>query len=103
MGEITNYKCTSCDYEADIAAGRSCGFERVVETISCRDCRELYDAVADEQARDALMNDGRIRGNLSGIRCPKSPDHSFTRWRKPWPCPKCGQAMVSNGLSLPWD
>ena len=103
MGESSTYRCPNCGYTALVAGGRACGFETVVETILCRDCRELYDAVAEERAQDVLMDDGRVRGNLTEIRCPRSADHKFMRWRKPWPCPKCGAVMEAVGPVMPWD
>jgi len=86
MGESSTYRCPNCGYSATVAGGRDCGFETVVETISSSDCRELYDAEAEEKARDVLMDDGRVRGNLTGIQCPVSEKHSFMRWRKPRSC-----------------
>ena len=103
MGQMRKYRCPSCRYAETDAGGRSCGMIAVIETILCRDCRRLYDAIAEETPDEALQEDGRVRGNLTGIRCPVSENHSFIRWRKPWPCPRCNTQMVASKLALNWD
>lgn len=43
--EVYEYICGSCGYAAEVCAGQVNGFIQEVLTISCRDCRELYDVV----------------------------------------------------------
>ena len=72
MGMQFEFYCRGCGYTAGVSGGRDCGFHYVSQTIVCRDCKELYDAVANEKAADVLV-DGKIRGKLTGICCPKDP------------------------------
>jgi Zn finger protein HypA/HybF involved in hydrogenase expression len=102
LGATREFICPDCGHIAEVAGGRDCGFITVVQTILCRDCWELYDARANERPQDVVGAEG-IRGRLTGIRCPNSPDHKFVRWRHSWPCPKCGGRMVKGRPGLCWD
>jgi len=102
MGHTGRLTCPSCDYSADVAGGRTFGFYAVVETIVCHDCKELYDATANEKAPD-IPGDILTYDGLTGIRCPKSKNHRFTSWPEPWPCPKCDEPMEAGGPCELWD
>lgn len=41
MADIYEFKCTSCDYRAEVSGGRSRGFEWESKTVLCRNCKEL--------------------------------------------------------------
>ena len=43
MGRTFRFHCTQCQYHADISGGVDSGLNCDVQTILCRECRELYD------------------------------------------------------------
>jgi len=92
------YRCPACGYEAEVSGRRDWGVFHVTETIVCRDCRELFDVRANEKPQDVEIKNGRIIGELTGIRCPKDPDHQIRPWRGPGACPRCGTRMVDTGI-----
>ena len=102
MGHTQQFTCPNCEYSADVAGGRTFGFSAVVETIVCHDCKELYDAVANEKAPN-IPDDIMTYEGLTGIRCPKSIKHRFTTWTEPWYCPKCDTPIEPEGSGELWD
>jgi hypothetical protein len=56
MGRSYWFECLKCGYRANVSGRADRGLNLVVQTILCRDCKELYDAVtrlrvADEPER----------------------------------------------------
>jgi hypothetical protein len=45
MGRSFWFECSRCGYRATVSGGADRGRDLFVQTISCRDCRKLYDAV----------------------------------------------------------
>ena len=45
MGRSYWYECPKCGYRAKVSGRADRGLNFFIQTISCRDCRELYDAV----------------------------------------------------------
>ncbi|SPE50626.1 hypothetical protein SBV1_1180020 [Verrucomicrobia bacterium] len=45
MGRSYWYECSRCGYRAKVSGRPDRGFNFFVQTIVCRDCKELYDAV----------------------------------------------------------
>lgn len=43
MADIYEFKCTECDYVANVSGGRDRGFEWESKTVLCRNCKELGD------------------------------------------------------------
>jgi len=43
MGRTFRFICTQCQYHADISGGVDSGLNCDVQTVLCRECRELYD------------------------------------------------------------
>ena len=103
MGSAAEYRCPKCGYSKMVSGGRSCGFYVIVETISCRDCQELFDAEADEKPGDLKPSEMWGKQKLAGIRCPNSDSHEFTYWKPPWPCPVCDEPMIADGDVIRWD
>lgn len=102
MGMQFEFFCRNCGYTAGVSGGRDCGFRYVSQTIVCKDCQELYDAEANENAADVLV-DGKIRGKLTGICCPRDPTHKFVIFRRPWKCPKCEKPLERGDAGLCCD
>ena len=128
MGRSYWFECTKCGYRAIVSGRADRGLGVVVQTILCRDCKQLYDAVtrlrvADElgglhrtrllKARPAitapptfqaalnrlpLAGVRRTRWLLFRIQCPVSALHRVRGWNDPDQCPKCGVFMEKGGL-----
>jgi hypothetical protein len=45
MGRTYWFECSKCEYRAKVSGRAERGMNFFVQTIVCRDCRELYDAV----------------------------------------------------------
>jgi hypothetical protein len=45
MGRSYCFECSKCGYRATVSGGTDCGVQFCVQTIHCRDCGTLYDAV----------------------------------------------------------
>ncbi len=43
MGRTYLFDCARCGYQAKVSGGVDDGFRRIVQTIECRDCKELHD------------------------------------------------------------
>ena len=47
MGRTFLFECSRCGYRAKVSGGADRGFHFAVQTITCGECKELYDAVTD--------------------------------------------------------
>lgn len=45
MGRSYWFECSKCGYRAKVSGGPDRGLHVHIQTIACRDCRQLYDAV----------------------------------------------------------
>ena len=45
MGRAYHFECGKCGYRAKVAGRPDRGLDFFIQTILCRDCKELYDAV----------------------------------------------------------
>ena len=45
MGRSYWFECVKCGYRAKVSGRADRGLNFFVQTILCRDCRELYDAI----------------------------------------------------------
>ena len=101
MGQLRQYMCLKCGYAEGVCGGMDFGFEVVLVTITCHECRRLYDAVADQKAPD--LGEEPDVDMTTGLACPKNQEHAFDLWEAGGPCPKCGAAMEAEGPELCWD
>lgn len=65
MGRSYWFECSKCGYRAKVSGRADRGLGFCVQTIHCRDCRELYDAVTRFRVPDefgGLAGNGRLRG-----------------------------------------
>src|SRR5438046_6851245 len=72
MGRSYWFECSKCGYRAKVSGGEDRGLHFFVQTIACRDCKQLYDAVIRLRVPDE-----------SGL----SLGSSFSGWRRqehPW-------------------
>ena len=68
MGRSYWFECVRCGYRAKVSGGSDRGLNVFVQTVVCRECKELFDAVTKlrlpDQARAAVYR--RIWQILSG-------------------------------------
>jgi hypothetical protein len=127
MGRSYWFECSRCGYRAAVSGRPDRGPDFFVETISCRDCKKLYDAVVKERVsvpkkklglrlqmpkptpskapsfivalnRLPFSNLKQTRWVKYEVSCPVSPAHRVTRWCDPGPCPHCGLVIEKNPL-----
>jgi hypothetical protein len=92
MGQRVTFECTQCGYQAVVSGGPDRGMDTSTETISCEECRALYDVVTAKLAYDTVT--GKATGfDTIPIHCPKSADHKVKPWERGGPCPNCGNSM----------
>jgi len=77
MGRSYWFECSKCGYRAKVSGGTDRGFHFYVQTVSCRDCRQLYDAVT----RLKVPDEPNARNMLSNLRQPSS--QPLSQRRKP--------------------
>jgi predicted RNA-binding Zn-ribbon protein involved in translation (DUF1610 family) len=78
MGRSYWFECPKCGYRAKISGRADRGLTFAIQTILCRDCRELYDAVTRLRVPDetgGLLGLGawRLRGSPNRYRSNGSP------------------------------
>ena len=71
MGRSYWFECPKCSYRAIVAGRADCGLALAVQTILCRDCKQLYDAVTRLKIVDDLSGWGGV-GGLHNGRLPKA-------------------------------
>ena len=89
MGARFEFICPNCDYGVQVSGCLDFGFVGVTVTITCEDCRALYDMqVKDVKAYE--VPDGYKPDRLE---CPVSAEHRVRKWKYPGKCPKCNAPM----------
>ncbi len=112
MGYRHTVNCTQCNYETVVSGGDDGGMRCTTTTISCQECRELFDVVTSRQPWDgsAGLSDEELvcprsaRAEADGDEdtVGSSPRHVVRRWKFPGPCPKCGEAMTQGRTDGPY-
>lgn len=126
MGKTYHFECPYCQYRANISGGADSGVHCEVQTVVCRDCRELIDVFIKVRRRadasSAIKFPGFFRPEIppvvllegpAGARlmwqtfspaCPAGSKHFVEMWNDPGRCPRCGCFMEKNGLPFRlWD
>ena len=126
MGRTFRFECPYCQYRANISGGADSGVHCEVQTVVCRDCRELLDVFTKvrrwEGVSQAIKFPGFFRpeippaiisGGTTGQRwvwekckpaCPVEPKHQVELWQAPGRCPRCGTFLEKNGRPFKlWD
>lgn len=133
MGRTYLFECPQCHYRARISGGADGGRHCEVQTVVCRDCRELFDVVTREHRREG--EDGRpvkfpgfqwpdiptiVLGESSvspakaprprliwrnrELSCRVDEKHFVEAWSDPGRCPHCGNFMEKTGRPFRvWD
>jgi hypothetical protein len=76
MGRSYWFECSRCGYRARVSGRQDRGVDFFVQTVMCRECKQLYDAVTrlrfSQQGNKSLVNaTGLIKLPLSNL--PKKP------------------------------
>ncbi len=74
MGRTYSFECPKCQYQATVAGGADEGLHFAVQTIRCRDCKLLYDAVTrariSESPVETPLGTGQFKTSFVGKRPP---------------------------------
>jgi hypothetical protein len=133
VGKTFHFECPQCHYRANLCGGAAEGFYCEVQTIICRDCRELFDvftrvrrradepplpvkfpAFARAEIPPVILQDSLFAPTRRAPRpliweecqliCPAQPKHFVEAWNDPGRCPRCGNFMEKNGFAFRvWD
>jgi hypothetical protein len=132
VGRTYLFECPYCQYRAKISGGADSGLHCQVQTVVCRDCRELFDVFTRVRRRAGAGATGRFRGFyrpeipppvlVDNSRppaqpkpaplvweprkpaCPVDPTHRVEPWKDPGRCPRCGNFVEKSGLPFRlWD
>jgi rubrerythrin len=102
MGMLHDFKCPTCDYYAEVAGGADTGMMVSTVTITCLDCRELYDAVTHDHTQEGYPVFEPEPPEPVPV-CPKNEAPRVEEWTAPGSCPKCGTAMAMGDMVCLWD
>lgn len=68
MGRSYWFECSKCGYRAKVSGGQDRGTDLFVETILCKDCKQLYDAVTRLRICDGqTVTEAEISAKLRGF------------------------------------
>jgi len=127
MGRTFHYQCTQCQYHADLSGGADSGLDCDVQTILCRDCRELFDvftrvrrvagrkefvrnfsAITRPEIPPVILRDSlfarkpaeprQFEWQKIKLACPVAAKHFVETWKHPSRCPRCHAFMEQEGL-----
>ncbi len=76
MGTLYQFSCPNCGYQAEVSGGTDFGMTVTTNTIICKTCQELYDAVISDKPW-LVMEDDRTPISYT---CPKSKRHVVEFW-----------------------
>jgi hypothetical protein len=132
VGKTYLFECPQCQYRTKISGGADSGRHCIIQTVICRDCRELYDVFTRQRRRADEVDLVKFRGfyqpeilpvilgqssiNSSSASppplvwretapaCPVEPRHWVEPWNDPGRCPRCGSFMEKGGFPYrAWD
>lgn len=98
MGTVYQYTCDQCSFETEVSGGFDVGMVSATQTISCRECGQLYDVVVGDSQKTRSEDVTRMP-----LRCPESKQHNVVPWTHPGPCPNCGATMTQGDMIILWD
>src|ERR1700733_10263893 len=59
MGRTFHFECPHCQYRARVSGGADAGVNCAVQTIFCRDCRELFEVFTRVRKRETAENSAK--------------------------------------------
>jgi hypothetical protein len=99
MGQLVQFRCDGCSYEAEVSGGPDCGFSVRTQTIACGKCKQLFDVVTSNDP-------GNPKARKVPLRCPRkrTAKHPVKAWNNGDACPRCGGTMQGGDeSSVMWD
>jgi hypothetical protein len=125
VGKTFQFECPQCHYRAQVSGGADSGWHCEVQTVVCRDCRELFDVFTRVRRRagavelvkfpgfyrpeipPVVLLDGtlgRLVWQECKLACPVVARHFVEPWSDPGRCPRCGNFLEKNGFPFRlWD
>jgi|UniRef100_A0A7C3WLQ0 uncharacterized paraquat-inducible protein A len=87
MGQLFEFGCDNCGYQAEVSGGEDAGYLIVTRTMICLDCKEVVDVVVGESQQGSWGSDTKLHC------CPRCRGLRVVPWPKSRPCPRCGGTM----------
>lgn len=132
VGKTYQFECPLCQYQAKISGGADGGLHCEIQTVTCRECRQLYDVYTKVRRRagavERIKFPGFFRPEIPPVMlrastsrpdqgaapklvwqafapaCPVQPKHPVMPWNDPGRCPRCGCFMEKGGFPFRiWD
>jgi hypothetical protein len=132
VGRTYLFECPLCQYRAKVSGGADSGLHCQIQTVVCRECRQLFDVFTRQRRRadvaDVIKFPGFYRPEIPpvilgdssvnprrdpprrlvwrefALACPVEPAHFVEPWTDPGRCPRCGNFLEKNGLPFRlWD
>lgn len=133
MGKSYVFECSKCGYRTWVCGGADSGHDVRVHTVSCRDCRKLFDVVTawrtvvslaankygqrakDWKSRRPPSVEAALRRLPTpalrrtewlefALCCPVDPTHKVKAWSDPSRCPRCRNYLERNAVPYRrWD
>jgi hypothetical protein len=121
MGRTYHFECPQCQYHATVSGGADSGVHCEVQTVVCRDCRELQDIFTRVRREESQIDrkpkfpgffrpeippviladatgERRLVWQMHKPACPVDSKHEVEPWNDPGRCPRCGNFMEKSGI-----
>ena len=126
VGKTYQFECPLCQYHAKGSGGADAGLHCEIQTVSCRDCRQLYDVYIQVRRRagavEKIKFPGFFRPEIPPVilrqstsrpstekspklvwqkflqMCPVDEKHIVETWKDPGRCPRCRCYMDKSGF-----
>lgn len=96
MGSTYLFKCTACNYKAEVSGGKDSGKMVATATKMCPNCLRIVDAVTGLTCAPELAVMLKFDITKEKGRCPRCGNFKLLPW-KAHACPKCGGKMKKEG------
>lgn len=132
VGKTYHFECPLCQYQAKISGGADAGLHCEIQTVICRECRQLYDVFIRVRRRAGAVEKVKFPGFFRpeippvilrestsrpgkgqpaklvwqkfDLMCPVDAKHPVEAWKEPGRCPRCGCFMEKGGFPFRnWD
>src|ERR1051325_10895883 len=74
MGRSFLFECPRCNYKAKVSGGEDEGVRFFCQTVSCRDCKKLYDAITRWKVPDESSESAPVPARKGGRLLRRSAD-----------------------------
>jgi hypothetical protein len=126
VGKTYLFECPQCQYRVKISGGADSGLHCEIQTVICRECRELFDVFRRQRKREDSVDRIKFPGfyqpdippvilressiaprpkplaaliwRVTELACPVEPTHFVEPWNDPGRCPRCGNFMEKGGF-----